>query len=67
VKHIFGDQIELGLDYLQLLYQKPVQILPIVCLVSKERSTGKTTFPKWFMTLVAIVIVLLLAQSFGIL
>lgn len=38
---------ELGLDYLQLLYTKPQQILPILCLVSKERQTGKTTFSKW--------------------
>src|SRR5690606_23239097 len=29
------------------LYQKPTQILPILCLVSKERSTGKSTFLKW--------------------
>ncbi|MEC8832643.1 MAG: hypothetical protein VX772_09800, partial [Bacteroidota bacterium] len=47
LKHLFGNQLELGLDYLQLLYQKPVQILPILCLVSKERSTGKSTFLKW--------------------
>ena len=47
VKHIFGKHYELGLDYLQLLYLKPVQVLPILCLVSKERSTGKSTFLKW--------------------
>ncbi len=47
VKHIFGNQLELGLDYLQLLYSKPIQVLPILCLVSKERVTGKTTFLKW--------------------
>ena len=47
VKHIFGTQFELGLDYLQLLYAKPTQVLPILCLVSKERVTGKTTFLKW--------------------
>lgn len=47
VKHIFGAQVELGLDYLQLLFLKPTQILPILCLVSKERSTGKSTFLKW--------------------
>ncbi len=47
VKHIFGKHYELGLDYLQLLYTKPVQVLPILCLVSKERSTGKSTFLKW--------------------
>ena len=47
IKHIFGNHLELGLDYLQLLYIKPVQILPILCLVSKNRSTGKSTFLKW--------------------
>ncbi len=62
IKHIFGNEIvllnesdpssgierwELGLDYLQLLYQKPQQILPILCLVSVERQTGKTTFGDW--------------------
>lgn len=47
LKHIFGEQLNLGLDYLQLLFEKPIQILPILCLVSKERSTGKTTFLKW--------------------
>jgi len=47
VKHIFGSHYELGLDYLQLLYLKPIQVLPILCLVAKERSTGKSTFLKW--------------------
>lgn len=42
--HIFGEQIELGMDYLQLLYRQPRQRLPILLLVSRERSTGKTTF-----------------------
>lgn len=32
------------MDYLQLLYTKPLKHLPILCLVSKERGTGKTTF-----------------------
>lgn len=47
VKHIFEDQYELGLDYLQLLFLKPTQIGPILCLVSKERGTGKSTWIKW--------------------
>ena len=47
LEHIFGQQSDLGMDYLQLLYLRPVQILPILCLVSKERSTGKSTFLKW--------------------
>lgn len=44
VAHIFGEQYELGLDYLQLLYLQPRQKLPILLLVSEERNTGKTTF-----------------------
>lgn len=35
---------EFGLDYIQLLYTKPLKHLPILCLVSKERGTGKSTF-----------------------
>ena len=37
-------ELDLGLDYLKLLYEKPTQMLPILCLVSKARETGKTTF-----------------------
>lgn len=44
VAHIFGDQYELGMDYLQLLYLRPTQKLPILLLVSEERNTGKSTF-----------------------
>jgi hypothetical protein len=47
IEYIFGMQKELGLDYLQLLYCNPTQILPILCLVSNLRNTGKSTFLKW--------------------
>ena len=47
VRHIFGEQIEHGLDYLQLLYLKPKQPQYVICLVSKEQETGKTTFLRW--------------------
>lgn len=59
LKHIFGENKitlkdgteveywELGLDYIQILLKQPQQVLPILCLVSKERRTGKTTFSKW--------------------
>jgi hypothetical protein len=46
-KHIFGNQMELGLDYFKLLYEKPTQILPVLCLVSRERGTAKSTFLKF--------------------
>ncbi len=58
IKHIFGDKEieykgrkiktwELGMDYMKILWCNPTQILPILCLISKERGTGKTTFCNW--------------------
>jgi len=44
LEHIFEEHIELGYDYLQILYTQPTQMLPIMLLVSNERGTGKTTF-----------------------
>lgn len=42
--HIFGGHYEYGLDYIQLLFLNPTQMLPILVLLSLERNTGKTTF-----------------------
>lgn len=42
--HIFGEQYEIGIDYLTILWKYPLKTLPILCLVSEERNTGKTTF-----------------------
>ena len=42
--HIFGDQYEMGLDYVELLYNSPMTRLPILVLVSTENKTGKSTF-----------------------
>lgn len=63
IKHIFGEaeqkytnqagqpvtikNYEIGLDYLTLLYKNPQHILPILCLVSTDRQTGKTTFANY--------------------
>jgi len=47
LKHIFGNQYEQGLIYLQVLYLFPKQPLPILVLVSEERQTGKSTFLDW--------------------
>lgn len=44
IRHIFEEHYELGLDYLQLLYLKPMQKLPVLLLVSEETGTGKSTF-----------------------
>jgi len=44
MRHVFGEQFELGLDYMKILYENPKQMLPILVLVSSERHTGKTSF-----------------------
>lgn len=40
------NELDLGYDYFTLLYRKPTQILPILCLVSRENNTGKSTLGK---------------------
>lgn len=47
IRHIFGEQHEIGLDYLSILWHQPTQVLPILCLVSDQRNTGKSTFINW--------------------
>jgi len=51
LKHIFSTEnindeslYEFGLDYMQLIYTNPITRLPILCLISKEFGTGKSTF-----------------------
>jgi len=51
LQHVFGEQIEIGLKYLQTLYLHPKQTLPVLVLVSKERQTGKSTFIDWLMAI----------------
>lgn len=47
LKHIFGEQFDIGLIYLQVMYLYPKQALPILALVSQTRQTGKSTFIDW--------------------
>lgn len=55
MKHMFGDgvvknkgveysELEMGYDYLKIMWCDPTHILPILCFVSEENHTGKTTF-----------------------
>jgi hypothetical protein len=44
LKHIFNEQYEYGLDYIKLMYERPFLKVPILCLVSRENETGKSTF-----------------------
>lgn len=47
LRHIFGEQYELGIRYMQILYLHPTHATVILALVSTERQTGKTTFLNW--------------------
>lgn len=47
LQHIFGEQYEIGIRYMQILYLNPDRLMPILVLVSRERQTGKTTFVNW--------------------
>ena len=65
MSHIFGEQLEFGLDYIKILLLYPTQILPILCLVSKERSTRKTTFIKWMKEVFGLNMTYIKGDSFG--
>lgn len=65
MEHIFGEQLELGLDYIKILLEKPVHTLPILCLVSKERSTGKSTFIKWLKAIFGLNMTYIKGDSFS--
>jgi hypothetical protein len=47
MKHIFGDQIEDGLDLIKIWYCYPRQKTHVLCLLSEENETGKSTFFLW--------------------
>ena len=47
LEHIFGQYLDVGYDYLTLLFLKKKKKLPALCLVSKEQKTGKSTFLHW--------------------
>lgn len=48
ITKVYGEEqyhyYEMLLDWITLTYVKPLQFLPIIMLVSKERGTGKTSF-----------------------
>ncbi|MGK4793192.1 primase-helicase family protein [Elizabethkingia anophelis] len=65
MEHIFGEQLELGLDYIKILLEYPIEMLPILCLVSKERATGKTTFIKWLKSIFGLNMTYIKGDSFS--
>lgn len=46
LNHVFEEHYEneLIFDYFSILFRQPVQKLPVICLVSKDQGTGKSTF-----------------------
>ncbi len=44
LRHIFTERYELILEYIQVMYLRPKQRLPMIVIASKERDTAKTTF-----------------------
>lgn len=44
IRHIAQEHYQLLLTYLIVMFQYPVKKLPILCLVSKDNATGKSTF-----------------------
>lgn len=47
MNHIFGEQVEVGYKYMKILYEMPKSRFYILCLVSTQRNTGKSTFLNW--------------------
>lgn len=47
LRHVYGESLVFGLDYISILWRYPKQRLPIHCLVSREQKTGKSTFIEW--------------------
>ncbi len=47
LQQLFQEHYIIILDYFSILWKHPYQILPILCLISSERHTGKTTFLNW--------------------
>lgn len=45
--NVLGDPFTVALDYLTIMYRFPMQKLPVICLVSPENKTGKSTFAWW--------------------
>ena len=48
VEHIFGEQYELGMDYLQLLYLYPIQKTPTRTSAASSTPTGRASCSSWW-------------------
>jgi|WetSurSiteA1Bulk_404760.scaffolds.fasta_scaffold06215_6 hypothetical protein len=64
LQHVFQEQIDLGIRYLQILYQHPDRSTVILALVSMERGTGKTTFLNWINALFGVNVAFISSSDF---
>lgn len=64
LKHVFGNQYDEGIKYLQALFLYPKKRLPILVLVSKGRETGKTTFIELVLNIFGNNAILINSQTF---
>lgn len=44
---LIGNPVIIAMDYYRIKLQRPTQILPVICLVSSEQETGKSTLLKF--------------------
>lgn len=65
LEHIFGNYIEIAIDYMTILFTMPAEKLPAICLVSKEQKTGKSTFLHWLSKIYGDNAVVLGNEDFG--
>lgn len=45
-EHVFGDQKEMAIDWVQIAYLNPAQKLPVIVLNSQKEGTGKGSFSR---------------------
>jgi hypothetical protein len=65
LEQIFGEQYELGIRYMQILYQYPERASVILAVVSQSRQTGKTTFVNWLDMIFGANMTVIAAQDFN--
>jgi len=63
--HVFGEQYELGIRYMQILYCYPHWATVILAIVSKIQKTGKTTFVNWICMLFGSNAAVISSSDFG--
>ncbi len=65
LNHVFGEQYDLGIRYMQILYCYPQWATVILAIVSKIQKTGKTTFINWICMLFGSNAAVISSSDFG--